>query len=97
MTAAVARSLLPELACDGFGFDCELLTACARSGVPVAEVPVKVRYDTAASTTGLRATLRMLGELWQVRRAWRDRAVPVVLTPTTRAPEPVRGRVPTAA
>ena len=30
MTAAVAEALLPHLTCDGFGFDCELLTACAR-------------------------------------------------------------------
>ncbi|HJZ59330.1 MAG TPA: glycosyltransferase [Gemmataceae bacterium] len=77
MTAAVARCLLPELGCDGFGFDCELLTACARSGVPVTEVPVCVRYDTTTSTTGLRATLRMLRELWQIRRAWRNRSVRV--------------------
>jgi dolichyl-phosphate beta-glucosyltransferase len=70
MTAAVAEAIVPRLTCDGFGFDCELLTACARHGIPVAEVPVRVRYDDAASTTGLRATLRMLRELWQVRRAW---------------------------
>ena len=94
MTAAVARAVVPELRCDGFGFDCELLTACARSGVPVAEVPVCVRYDTAASTTGSRATLRMLRELWQVRRAWRGRAVAVDLTP---AAESVRPRLPAAA
>ena len=52
MTAAVAERVLPDLRCDGFGFDCELLTACARLGIPVAEVPVCVRYDDAASTTG---------------------------------------------
>ncbi|HJZ58792.1 MAG TPA: glycosyltransferase [Gemmataceae bacterium] len=97
MTAAVARSLVPQLGCDGFGFDCELLTACAKAGVPVAEVPVSVRYDTAASTTGLRATARMLRELWQIRRAWRNRTVPVVLSATVAVPEPTRPRVPAAA
>ena len=76
MTAAVAERIIPELACDGFGFDCELLTACARSGIAVAEIPVCVRYDTTASTTGMGATLTMLRELWQIRRAWRKRTIP---------------------
>jgi len=85
MTATVAERIVPELGCDGFGLDCELLTACARSGVPVVEVPVHVRYDSTASTTGPRATLRMLRELWQIRRAWRTKSVPV----SAAAPEPV--------
>jgi hypothetical protein len=62
--------VLSALRCDGFGFDCELLTACARYGVPVTEVPVCVRYEDAASTTGLGATMRMVRELWQIRRTW---------------------------
>src|SRR5262249_44728235 len=39
LSAAAARLLLPHLHCDGFGFDCELLTACAHFGVEVTEVP----------------------------------------------------------
>lgn len=77
MTAAVARAVVPELACDGFGFDCEFLTACARSGIPVTELPVTVRYDGTASTTRLQTTVRMVRELWQIRRRWRKRAVVV--------------------
>ena len=77
MTAAVAKAIVPELRCDGFGFDCELLTACARSGVAVTEVPVCVRYDTAATTTGAGSTLRMLRELWQIRRSWWGRSVTI--------------------
>src|SRR5262249_51586645 len=80
MTAAVAERLLPRLGCDGFGFDCELLTACARLGVPVTEVPVCVRYDGAASTTGYRGTVRMLHELWRVRRAWAKAPTPFPVT-----------------
>jgi hypothetical protein len=34
-------------------------------------VPVVVRYEDAASTTGIRTTLRMVRELWQIRAAWR--------------------------
>lgn len=77
MTAAVAEAVVPNLVCDGFGFDCELLTACARYGIPVTEVPVTVRYDDAATSTGgLRTAARMLGELWRVRRRWPARDFP---------------------
>jgi dolichyl-phosphate beta-glucosyltransferase len=95
MTAAVAERIVPLLRCNGFGFDCELLTACARAGVAVEEVPVAVRYDTTASTTGMRATLRMLRELWQIRRRWRNRAVPVPMPLPAAGVEPAR--LPTAA
>jgi dolichyl-phosphate beta-glucosyltransferase len=75
MTAAVAERLVPELQCNGFGFDCELLTACARSGIEVAETPVCVRYEDTTSTTGLRSALGMLWELWRIRWAWRSKSV----------------------
>jgi dolichyl-phosphate beta-glucosyltransferase len=70
MTAEVAERVLPNLQCNGFGFDCEFLTACARYGFAVNEVPVAVRYEDAASTTGLRTTLKMFRELWQIRQNW---------------------------
>lgn len=81
MTAAAAERVVPALRCDGFGFDCELLTACARAGLRVAEVPVCVRYETAATTTGLGPGLRMLWDLWAVRRHWRHRSVPAAPQP----------------
>jgi hypothetical protein len=80
VSARAAWVVLPHLRCDGFGFDCELLTACARYGLPVAEVPVQVRYEDRASTTGLRAVGRMVGELWRIRRAWR-KAPPALAIP----------------
>jgi dolichyl-phosphate beta-glucosyltransferase len=70
LSAAAAHALVPRLTCDGFGFDCELLTACSRLGIAVTEVPVCVRYDDAASTTGVRAVARILRELWHIRRVW---------------------------
>jgi dolichyl-phosphate beta-glucosyltransferase len=91
MTAAVAERLLPALTCDGFGFDCEFLTACRRADIPVAEVPVCVRYEDGASTTGLRTTARMLAELWRIRRDWRTRPVP----PPVEVPVPDADPVPT--
>ncbi len=71
MSAAVAERIVPRLRCDGFGFDCELLTACARFGIEVHEAPVRVRYQDAASTTGWRAVRRMIGDLLRIRRDWR--------------------------
>jgi dolichyl-phosphate beta-glucosyltransferase len=71
LSADACRALLPRLTCNGFGFDCELLTACVRYGLAVREVPVCVRFEDRASTTSIRTMGRMLGELWQIRRAWR--------------------------
>lgn len=71
LTASAAERMLPHLRTCGFEFDCELLTACACLGLRVAEVPVHVRYEDSASTTGLRSMVRMLRELLRIRRAWR--------------------------
>ncbi len=87
MTADVARHVLPLLSCDGFGFDCELLTACSAASIPVVEVPVRVRYD-GGSTTGPRTGLRMLRELWAIRRRWKRKSV-AAFVPAERLPAPV--------
>ena len=71
LTAQVAELILPLLRCDGFGFDCELLTACARYNIPVQEVPVCVQYhDAASSTGGIRTIWKMLRELQTIRKMW---------------------------
>jgi len=72
--------VLPHLRCDGFGFDCELLTACARYDLAVVEVPVHVRVEDRASTTGVRATGQMIRELLEIRRDWR-RTPPALAIP----------------
>ena len=88
ITADVARQVLPRLRCDGFGFDCELLTACARIGLSPLAVPVCVRYENATSTTGATTTAGMVRDLWRTRRMWRGsgpEADPaVVVTPPDR-------------
>ena len=71
ISADVAERVLPYLQCTGFGFDCELLTACTRLGIGVTEVPVTVRYEDRTSTTGARPMLRMIRELWRIRRNWK--------------------------
>jgi hypothetical protein len=70
LSAHAAGRILPLLSCTGFGFDCELLTACVSLGFPIVEVPVCVRYDDRASTTSLRSVTRMLREVLQIRRKW---------------------------
>src|SRR5262249_45986089 len=70
-SAAAVRQLLPHLHCDGFGLDCELLTACGHLGLTVTESPVCVRFDDTASTTGWLAGLATLRELWRGRREGR--------------------------
>jgi dolichyl-phosphate beta-glucosyltransferase len=71
MTAEVANDLLPRLRCNGFGFDCELLTVALRSGYGVAEVPVCVHWNDETSTTRWWTTVRMVRDLWRIRRRWR--------------------------
>ncbi|MGL6074364.1 MAG: glycosyltransferase [Fimbriiglobus sp.] len=77
MTAAVAEMILPNLRCNGFGFDCEFLTACQRYGITVQEMPVNVRYEDAATTTSSGTALKMLRELWQIRKRWPKRGFPL--------------------
>jgi hypothetical protein len=71
LTASAAERVLPYLHCDGFEFDCELLTACRHFGLGVREVPVCVTYDGRASTTSFGGSFRMLHALWKVRQRWR--------------------------
>jgi dolichyl-phosphate beta-glucosyltransferase len=76
LSAHAAELLLPRLKCDGFEFDCELLTACARHGMTVAEVPVHVRYEDTSSTTSARNVGQMIRALWRIRQEWRSEGRP---------------------
>lgn len=86
-TADAARAIVPYLSCKGFGFDCELLLACQRLGIAVTEVPVTVRYQTAASTTSWKSSIQMLKQIWQINQRWKHgmpsiSKVPVVVHET---------------
>jgi len=70
MSSEIAERIVPQLKSDGFELDCELLTACARLGVAVTEVPVCVRLHDSRSTTGLQATVKMVRALWRIRQTW---------------------------
>jgi glycosyltransferase involved in cell wall biosynthesis len=87
LSGRAAEQLLPHLRCNGFEFDCELLTACVRFGLSVTEVPVCVRYEDSVSTTSFRSVGRMVRELLKIRRSWKH--VPA-LAPVAQAPADVR-------
>ena len=86
MSASAAEQVLPHLQCDGFGFDCELLTACSRLNIPVEEVPVRVRLDSTASTTGSRTMSRMIRDLVRIRHIWRNGPPPIAPVETETTP-----------
>jgi glycosyltransferase involved in cell wall biosynthesis len=81
LSARAMRLVLPHLLCDGFGFDCELLTGCIRFGLSIQEVPVCVRYDDAKSTTGMQTMWGMVRDLLKIRRTWR--LAPEIVSETT--------------
>ncbi len=70
LTASAVEKVLPILECHGFGFDCELLTACAYYQIPVLEMPVRVHYANATTTTSVQSIRKMLRELVQIRQRW---------------------------
>jgi glycosyltransferase involved in cell wall biosynthesis len=70
-SAPVVEEIVPRLACHGFTFDCELLQACVKLAIPVAEVPVRVRCLDTLSTTRTSTMLQMLKDLWRIHQRWK--------------------------
>ncbi len=87
-SADVIAHILPMTNCDGFGFDCELLTACHYCQIPVTEVPVQVHLPDRQSTTHFRSVWSMVRELWSIRRSWKKRVVPAYVA-AAHQPRPV--------
>ena len=73
-TAEVVEHLVPHLDCNGFGFDCELLYACNKAHIPVADFPVRVRYEEG-TTTSTMTGFKMLRELRTIRKAWKKKTI----------------------
>jgi dolichyl-phosphate beta-glucosyltransferase len=90
LSAAAVEMLMPHIQSAGFEFDCELLTACARHGLPVVEVPVHVRYHDRSSTTNWGTAADMIRQLWRIRRSWSARPVSSSSPAQTPGPEPKR-------
>ena len=67
-----ARILFEQQRIIGFGFDPEILYLARRHGLRVAEIPVRWAHDPGSKVKFVKDGLRMVGELWTIRRnAWR--------------------------
>jgi dolichyl-phosphate beta-glucosyltransferase len=64
-----ARSLFGRARLDGFAFDAEVLFLAQRLGYEVVEVPVHASDRDGSKVRLAVDALRMLGEVWSVRRA----------------------------
>jgi dolichyl-phosphate beta-glucosyltransferase len=64
-----ARSLFGRARLDGFAFDAEVLFLAQRLGYEVVEVPVQASDRDGSKVRLAVDALRMLGEVWSVRRA----------------------------
>lgn len=63
-----ARAIFSVQVMSGWGFDVEVLFIARRWGHRVVEVPVNWYYGKGSRISPVKDSLRMLGELWQVRR-----------------------------
>lgn len=70
----VARALFGRSRIDGFAFDVELLMLAQHRGVPIAEVPVNWRHVPGSRINLLTDSLRMLRDVWRIRRLHPDRS-----------------------
>ena len=71
-TRPAALAIFSAQVMGGWGFDVELLFIARRWGYRIVEVPVNWYYGKGSRINPLKDSLRMLGELWQVRRnGWR--------------------------
>ena len=75
-----ARELFTRARIDGFAFDAEALFLAGRLGLEVAEVPVRAEERDGSKVRLAVDALRMLRDMWGVRRAARAGAYDV--TPT---------------
>jgi len=66
--AEVARRLFSVRTLDGFGFDFEVLTAALANGLRVERFPVRLTHNDDSRIDLVADSLRMLRDLWRVRR-----------------------------
>ena len=62
------RPLLPLMRIDRFGFDVEFLYVAYRSGLGLKEIPVRWDNDDRSKVSFLNDSVRMFGEVLQIRR-----------------------------
>jgi len=71
MTRADVAPIFSVARIDGFSYDVELLYVAHRRGTPIEEVPVVWRHAPGSKVGLLSDPLRMLRDVWRVRRWYR--------------------------
>jgi dolichyl-phosphate beta-glucosyltransferase len=71
LTNAAAHALGTELRLDGWSFDVELLALARRRGFTIAEIPIDWHHECHSRVRPVRDTLRMVADVWRVRRRLR--------------------------
>jgi dolichyl-phosphate beta-glucosyltransferase len=72
LTREAAQAIFQKQTMSGWGFDVEVLFMARRWGYRIIEVPVNWYYGPGSRISPVKDSLRMLGELWRVRRnGWR--------------------------
>lgn len=67
----VAEDLFAVQRMSGIGFDVELIFIAQRRGYKIREVPITWYFDADSRMRLVQDSLRMLQEIWDVRRNWR--------------------------
>ena len=67
----VADDLFAVQRMNGIGFDVELLFVAKRRGYKVKEVPITWYFDTYSTMRLWDDSVRLLREIWEIRRNWR--------------------------
>lgn len=69
-TRTAAEDLFAVQQMTGIGFDVELIFIALRRGYKIKEVPITWYFDSDSRMRLVQDSLRMLQEIWQIRRNW---------------------------
>jgi dolichyl-phosphate beta-glucosyltransferase len=70
---AAGQSIFPQVEIKGFSFDVEALYLCRLAGFRIRQVPVIWRNSPQSRVRIVRSSLRMLLDLWKIRRLHRKK------------------------
>jgi hypothetical protein len=71
-SSEAARAIFERAEVDGFGFDIEAFVVAERNGMSIREVPVQVSNSERSTVQVVPATVRLLRDLFEVRRRARQ-------------------------
>lgn len=70
-TREAAEDLFTVQQMAGIGFDVELIFVAVKRGYKIKEIPITWYFDSDSRMRLVQDSLRMLQEIWQIRRNWR--------------------------